>query len=295
MSTADPIGLERDLTRSTDDEGNVARRETLGLLLRSKTFIVGSLIVLFWIACALLGSRITPHDPLDTSANVFKGPSGDHWFGTDKNGRDVFSRVLAGPGAILVIAPLATILGTVAGTTIGLVTGYFRGLVDDIVSRFVDAVLALPLIIVAVLALVALGTSNLTVIVVIGFIFTPLIARTVRSAVLSERELEYFQAARLRGEGPLYIMFVEILPNVYAPILVEATVRLGYAIFTVVSLSFIGFGIQPPSPDWGLQIFEHYANVQNAYWTVLWPAVAIASLVVAVNLIADGVATVVDQ
>ncbi len=119
----------------------------------------------------------------------------------------------------------------------------------------------MPLIIVAVLTLTALGTSNTTVIVVIGIIFAPLIARTVRSAVLGERELEYVQAARLRGEGPLYIMFAEILPNVYAPILVEFTVRLGYAIFTVASLSFIGYGIQPPLPTGVSQIFEHYANI----------------------------------
>jgi peptide/nickel transport system permease protein len=294
MSTADPLQVERDLT-SVTDEAKVARGETIRLVLRSKTFIVGALIVLFWIVCAILGSHLTPKSPYATSINVFAHPSGTYWFGTDKNGRDVFARVIAGAHDILIVTPLATLLGTVLGTVVGLITGYFRGVVDDVVSRIVDALLAMPLIIVAVLTLTALGTSNTTVIVVIGVIFTPLIARTVRSAVLGERELEYVQAARLRGEGPLYIMFVEILPNVYAPILVEFTVRLGYAIFTVASLSFIGFGLQPPSPDWGLQISEHYGNVQNAYWTVLFPAGAIALLIIGVNLMADGVATAVDQ
>lgn len=294
MSTADPIEVERDLT-SVTDEAKVARGETIRLILHSKTFIVGSVIVVFWIVCAILGSHLTPKGPYATGINVFAHPSGTYWFGTDKNGRDVFARVIAGSHEILIIAPLATLLGTVLGTTVGLITGYFRGVVDDVVSRLVDALLAMPLIIVAVLALTALGTSSTTVIVVIGVIFTPLIARTVRSAVLGERELEYVQAARLRGEGSLYIMFVEILPNVYAPILVEFTVRLGYAIFAVASLSFIGFGLQPPSPDWGLQIFEHYGNAQNAYWTVLFPAGAIASLIIGVNLMADGVATAVDQ
>lgn len=294
MSTADPIQVERDLTSATD-EAKVARGETIRLILHSKTFIVGSVIVVLWIVCAILGSHLTPKSPYATSVNVFAHPSGTNWFGTDKNGRDVFARVIAGAHDILIITPLATLLGTVLGTITGLITGYFRGLVDDVVSRLVDALLAMPLIIVAVLTLTALGISNTTVIVVIGVIFTPLIARTVRSAVLGERELEYVQAARLRGEGPLYIMFVEILPNVYAPILVEFTVRLGYAIFTVASLSFIGYGLQPPSPDWGLQISEHYGNVQNAYWTVLFPAGAIASLIIGVNLMADGVATAVDQ
>ncbi|HEY3144735.1 MAG TPA: ABC transporter permease, partial [Dongiaceae bacterium] len=173
---------------------------------------------------------------------------------------------------------------------IGLVTGYFRGLIDDIVSRLVEAVLALPLVIVALLALVALGSSNITVVVVIGMVFSPIIARTVRSAVLLERELDYVSAARLRGENAFYIMFVEILPNVIPPILVEATVRLGYAIFTVATLSFLGFGIQPPSPDWGLAISESYGLINGGYWwTVLFDALAIASLVVAVNLVADAI------
>jgi peptide/nickel transport system permease protein len=202
----------------------------------------------------------------------------------------VFSRVIVGARDILTMAPLATILGIILGTAIGLVTGYFRGLIDDVVSRLVEAILALPLVIVALLALVALGSSKVTVVVVIGMVFSPIIARTVRSAVLLERELDYVSAARLRGENAFYIMFVEILPNVIPPILVEATVRLGYAIFTVATLSFLGFGIQPPSPDWGLAISESYGLINGGYWwTVLFDALAIASLVVAVNLVADAI------
>jgi peptide/nickel transport system permease protein len=154
-----------------------------------------------------------------------------------------------------------------------------------------DALLAVPLVILALLALVALGPSNPTVIVVIGIVFTPLVARTVRAAVLSESRLEYVQAAKLRNERAPYIMFAEILPNVLPPVIVEFTVRLGYAVFTIAALSFLGFGIQPPAPDWGLQIFENYGFISgNVWWPVLFPALAIASLVVAVNLVADGVA-----
>jgi peptide/nickel transport system permease protein len=273
------------------DDARTARRERLRLLRHQKTFIVGAILVGFWILCAIFGSLIAPDDPLASNPlQALLSPSGDHWFGTDKLGRDVFSRVIVGARDILIVAPLATLLGTVLGTALGLVTGYFRGAVDDVVSRVVDAFLALPVVIVGLLALVALGPSKITVILVIGIVFAPIIARTVRAAVLTERELEYVAAARLRNEGTPYILFGEILPNVLGPVMVEFTVRLGYAIFAIATLSFLGFGIQPPAPDWGLQIFQHYGLISGGYWwPVLFPAMAIATLVVGVNLIADGV------
>ena len=269
----------------------LARHERLRLLLRSATFLSGMVIVVFWVGCALFGARLVPYDPYAGDLlNTLAPPSADNWFGTDQLGRDVFSRVIVGARDILTIAPLATLLGTVLGTALGLITGYFRGIVDDIMSRIIDAVNALPLIIIALLALVALGSSNTTVVIVIGVIFAPIIARTVRSAVLSERELDYVAAAKLRGEGAPYVMFVEILPNVIPPILVETTVRLGYAVFTVATLSFLGFGIQPPSADWGLAISDSYGLINGGFWwVVLFDAFAIASLVVGVNLVADGV------
>ena len=270
------------------------RFERTRLLLRSPTFLCGTAILLFWIFCATVGQNYV--DPLgDDILNALTPPSAEHWFGTDQLGRDLFARVIAGARDILVVAPLATVLGVVLGTTLGLVMGFFPGPIDDIISRVVEAVLALPLLILALIALTALGTSNLTVIVAIGLSFTPLIARTVRAAVLTERNLDYVAAARLRGENALHIMFVEILPNVLPPIVVELTVRLGYAIFTVATLSFLGVGLQPPSSDWGLAISENYALIGGGYWwTVMFDAVAIASLVIGVNLIADGVAGVVE-
>jgi peptide/nickel transport system permease protein len=278
-------------------EARIARRETLGQLVRSKTFLAGAVIVLFWVFWAIVGSRLTPDDPLAQSADVLTGLSGDHWFGTDQLGRDVLSRVLAGASATLQVAPLATLLGIAGGTTIGLVSGYFLGFVDDAISRLVDAVLALPLIVIAVTALAALGSSRVTLIVLIGVVFTPIVSRTVRAAVLGERELEYVQAARLRGERAPYVMFVEILPNVMGPIIVEATVRLGYAIFAVAGLTFLGFGVQPPSPDWSLQIADNYQllNAGTYEWTVLFPGLAIASLIVGVNLMADGLQQVLER
>jgi peptide/nickel transport system permease protein len=272
------------------------RRERILLLFRSAPFVVGLTILLFWIAAAIFGPLVVPYHADDTDLmNTLTPPSAAHWFGTDQYGRDVFSRVIVGARDILVIAPLATLLGTALGAVIGLVTGYFGGVTDEIISRVIDALLALPLLIIAMLVITALGNSNTTIIVIIGLSFGLLIGRTIRAAVLGERDLEYISAANLRGEHPFYIMFVEILPNVVAPLTVEMTVRLGYAIFTVASLSFLGLGIQPPSPDWGLAISQNYGQIASGYWwTVLFYALAIASLVIGVNLTAEGVQGILD-
>ncbi len=270
------------------------RFERLTLLLGYPTFLVGIAILLFWIGCAVFGRFVV--DPLgDDILNSLTPPSAQHWFGTDELGRDMFARVIAGAQDILVVAPLATLLGIGLGTALGLVMGFFPGPVDDILSRIVEAVLALPLLILALLALTALGASNATVVLAIGLSFMPIVARTVRSAVMTERNLDYVAAARLRGENALYLMGVEILPNILPPIVVELTVRLGYAIFTVATLSFLGVGLQPPSSDWGLAISENYALIGGGYWwTVLFDALAIASLVIAVNLVADALGDVVE-
>jgi peptide/nickel transport system permease protein len=275
----------------------VARRELVSELLHSPAFLVGAFILLVWIICAIFGTAIAPHSPYAQNLlGINKAPSGAHPFGTDQLGRDMLSRVIVGSRDILIIAPLATLLGTVLGTAVGLVMGYYRGLVDDVLGRIVEAFLALPLIVTAVIAIAALGRSNAGLIVVIGIVFTPLIARTVRAAVLQERDLDYVSAARLRGEGSLYIMFVEILPNVFSPILVEFTVRLAYAIFTVLTLTFLGFGVQPPSPDWGLDINANYGVVTAGYWwEVLFDALAIASLVVAVTLVSESIEGVLER
>jgi peptide/nickel transport system permease protein len=267
------------------------RREIFRELLRSPMFIVGSIILLFWIVCAIFGPAIAPHSPYAQNLEgINKAPSSAHWFGTDQLGRDMFSRVIVGSRDVLIVAPLATVLGTVLGTAVGLLMGYFRGLVDDVLGRFVEAFLALPVVVTGVIALATLGRSNLILIIVIGLLFTPLIARTVRAAVLLERELDYVSAARLRGERAPYIMFVEILPNVFAPIMVEFTVRLAYAIFAILTLTFLGLGIQPPSADWALDIATNYGVAAAGFWwEVVFDAVAIATLVVSVALISDSV------
>jgi peptide/nickel transport system permease protein len=278
-------------------EARIARRERIGVLVRSPSFLLGAAIIVFWLLCAILGDRITPFDPrFDQTEDLSAAPSTEHFFGTDRLGRDVFSRVLAGSRDVLLIAPAAVLLATIIGTTLGLLTGYLRGIADDTISRVIDAVLAIPLIVLAVTVIAALGSrSTWAVIVVIAIVFSPIIARTVRAAVLGEAQLDYVEAARLRGERAPYVMFSEVLPNVMPPIIVEGTIRLGYAIFAVATLTFIGFGLQPPSPDWAVQIADNYAYLSFEWWTVLFPALAIASLVVAVNLVSDSLQQVFER
>ncbi|HTP22013.1 MAG TPA: ABC transporter permease [Solirubrobacteraceae bacterium] len=293
----DVIPVESAGAVAAERTGPSPRGELLHDIVRSKTFIVGAVIVGFWIICAIFGYAIAPHNPTAENLEAInKAPSSAHWFGTDQLGRDVFSRVITGARNILIIVPLAVILSTVLGTALGLVMGYFRGLLDESIARVLEAFLALPLIVIALTAIAAIGASNLVVILVIAVVFTPLIARTVRTSVLLERELDYVAAARLRGEKSPYIMFVEILPNVMAPIVVEFTVRIGYAVFAVAALSFLGFGVQPPTPDWAADIAANYPLVAAGYWwEVLFAALALASLVIGINLIADAVEGAIDQ
>jgi len=290
VSAADPasaLTLEPATARAGVTRGERAR-EIARALRRSGTFVVGVVMVGFWILDAIAWPLFVPFDPQAAQFAPSVSPNPTTWFGTDDLGRDVFSRTLAGARPVLTVAPVATALGITGGVVIGLLAGYRRGLVDDVVMRVVDAFLAFPLIILAVLVLATFGASTLNVIIVIGIVFTPLVARTVRSAVLVEREREYVAAARMRGERAPYIMFAEILPNVSGPIAVEATVRFGYAIFTSATLSFLGLGIQQPSPDWGLTIALARGSTAVQPWVVLFPALALATLVVGVNLIADG-------
>jgi len=193
------------------------------------------------------------------------------------------------------VAPIAAILGVLFGVLVGMFMGYFGSWLDQVLGRVVEAFLALPVVLVALLAITTLGSSTWVVIGVIAALFTPIVARTVRSAVIAERDLDYVTSAKLRGETSMFVMFKEILPNVSGPIIVELTVRIGYAVFTVATLSFLGAGPQPPSPDWGVQVSDGFRVISaGIWWTTFVPAAAIASLVIAVNLIADSVQSVLE-
>ena len=268
------------------------RSERLALLRRNPAFLVGSVLVSIWVFAALFGELLVPIKPEELDFMVTDmGPSSAHWFGTDSLGRDVFSRVVVGSRPIIVMAFCATILGTVVGTTIGLLTGYFKGKFDLIVMRILDAISALPVLILALLALAAVGgSSEVVTIMIIGFVFSPIIARTVRATVLGEAELDYVAAAKLRTEKTRHILFVEILPNVLPPIVVEFTIRLGYAVFAIATLSFLDVGVELGSPNWGSQVSENYVGIfSNIWWSTVFPAGAIATLAIGINLLADGI------
>ena len=268
------------------------RRYLVRALLRSPTFMTGMVIVLFWVFMALFSAYVTQSPTNVDAAASLKAPSVAHLFGTDELGRDVLARTMAGARTVLIIAPLATILALLWGGIIGLVAGFYRGYTDEVIMRLIDVLLALPIVITSILVLSLLGTGLTIIIITIGALFTPVVSRTVRAAVIGEREREYVMAARLRGERSAFVMAREILPNITQPIIVEGTIRLGYAVFTAATLSFLGFGLGPPAPDWGLTVATERIYLQVAPWTVLFPALALASLVVGVNLITDGLGRV---
>jgi peptide/nickel transport system permease protein len=274
-------------------ERSMARRERWRLLRRRPGFIIGCIVLLFWIVCAVGGERVSPYGPLQTGLPPSQAPSGSHPFGTDQLGRDVLSRVMAGARDVLLVSPLAALLSVIVGTMLGLIGGYIRGVADDIISRVMEAVLAIPAILMGLLVFTTFGTSRTVKIITIAFLFTPIVFRTVRSVTLAEAELDYVTSARLRGERSLYIMTREVVPNITGPIVVELTVRVGYAIFTLATLVFVAGAGRPEEPDWGNQVNQTYGLIQGGtWWPAIFPALAIASLVIAINLIADSLETV---
>jgi peptide/nickel transport system permease protein len=256
---------------------------------RSAGFLAGVAVLLFWIVDAVAWPVIVPYDPQAVDpGQTLQAPSAEHWFGTDDLGRDVLSRVLAGATSILTVASPAALLAVAVGVAVGLVAGYVGGATDEVLMRLVDALLSFPLVVGAVLLLAVTGVSRLHLVIVIAVVLAPLTTRTVRAAVRTERSREYVEAARLRGDSAPYIMVAEILPNVSALVVAEATARFAAAIFAAATLSFLGLGIEQPSPDWGLTVALGRVFLQTAPWIVLFPALALATLVVATTVVADG-------
>jgi peptide/nickel transport system permease protein len=279
---------------STRDE---VRREQRRLLLRSPAFIVGCVILVFWVLAAIVPELLANWGPkesvVDGTGTALRrtGPDGTAWFGTDRLGRDVYSRVIHGARPILIAAPAATLIASFLGTLIGLFTGYFRGWVDEVLSRILEAILSIPAILLAIVIVFTFGSTNAVIIGAIAFLFIPPVARTVRAATLSEAQLDYVTAAKMRGENSLFIIAREIFPNVIGVVIVEITVRLGYAVFTLATLAFLGLsGGNATDANWGFDVAQNYQQiVADVWWPTIFPALAIASLVIGVNLIADSI------
>lgn len=262
------------------------RRGAWSALLMRPTFTCSAIIVAWWIVVAI-GWRWFDIDPFGNSGARLAPPGAEHWFGTDRIGRDVFARVLAGAESALLVGPLGTVLATILGTFLGVVAGFHRGWVDQLLMRVFDVFVALPAIIFMLVVVGAFGSSSPVLALAIGVLFAPGIARVVRAEVLVAMGTDYVAAARTQGERSSRIMLTELLPNVWPQALVQATLTVAAAVFVAASLSFLGLAAAPPSPDWGLAVNENRAYVQGAWWTLAFPALAIASLVVSIALIGD--------
>ncbi len=264
-------------------------REGFKTITRSRVAVIGISMVLFWVLVALFAPLIAPHDPnAQDSAVINSGPSARHPLGADHMGRDILSRLVYGSRTILILAPLSVLASIVLGTFLGLMGGYYRGIADESVMRVLDAIMAFPTILLYLIIIAAIGPSPINVVVAITFVGAPGVARLVRSLTLDIRTRDYIRAAETRGESALHIMFVEILPNARGPLIIDAMLRVGYAIFAIGTLGFLGLGLPPPTPDWGGMISEARKYIWTSPLNVLWPALAISSLVIGLNLFADG-------
>jgi len=293
---------------------------TLRLLTADRAASVGLVVVLFYIGIALFGPMLAPHNfaqVVDDPAKCLTRSSGDvrcaalknappssaNPLGTDRNGRDMLSRLLYGGRETLGLPAVATFFAVMLGMALGLYIGYVGGWPDEILSRLIDSLLAIPALILALVTLAtlapslamidspiiqSLGSTSIAIIIVITLLYTPIVARVVRAATLALRDSGYVEAAKLRGESTAYILFREILPGVMPALVVEGALRFSYAIFLVTSLGFLGLGAQPPSPEWGRMVLDARSNYAEAPWTLWTPVAAIAILVIGVNLLSDG-------
>lgn len=279
-------------------------KDMFAILLSSKIAMVGLFIVLFWVFVALFAPFLTPYTPYEQNWKApNQGPSAQHILGTDELGRDLWTRLIYGARVVLVVLPVSenislpggtaiwgVMVALIIGATLGLIGGYKGGWIDELVMRLLDAMMAIPVILLYLIIVVAIGASAVNVVIAISIVGVPGIARLVRSLTLDIKTREYIRAAETRGESAWFIMFVEILPNTRGPIIIDAMLRIGYAIFAMGTLGFLGLGMPPPSPDWGSMVAKGRAFILTGNpYAALWPSLAIASLVVGLNLLADGI------
>lgn len=307
MTTGTPPGAQSDSvpvdpapvsgSKAPAQDRKTVKQEQRRELFGTPSFIIGGVILTFWVLCSIVPSLFTKWGEnevirlADGSTIPRTGPGANAWFGTDTIGNDVFARVVYGADNVLINAPISALVAVLAGAVLGLVMGFYRGWVDEILSRIIEAILSLPVILLALMVVVVFGNSRIVIVLTIAALFTPVVARTVRSAVTTESQLDYVMSAKLRGESGWFIMMREIFPNITNVLIVEFTVRVGYAIFTVATLSFLGLGTgDQTAADWGVDISNGYSLIQSGQWWVsIFPALAIASLVISVNLIADSI------
>jgi peptide/nickel transport system permease protein len=276
---------------------------SISIVFESRVATVGLIMVLFWLIAGLLSLVWTPYPPNASDFVQNLPPNATNWLGTDHLGRDILSRLMTGtqvillktrlPGDSSISIPIGValwgVLGSLAlGSLLGLNAGYRGGWADQIIMQVLDALIAFPRIVLYLVVIAALGRGDLVVIFAIAITGAPGVARLARSLALDIKTRDYIRAAETRGENAWFIMFREILPNARGPLLVDAMLRVGYAIFAIGTLGFLGIGLPPPDPDWGNMVNEARRNIFANPLAVVWPALAISTLVIGLNLFADG-------
>ncbi|ANK82021.1 MAG: peptide ABC transporter permease [Rhizobiales bacterium NRL2] len=258
------------------------------------TLVAGSIFALL-VLFALFGPWIAPYDPLASSANALQPPSARHWFGTDQLGRDVLSRVIVATRLDLTIAVVAVALSFMAGSVLGSAAGYYGGWIDRVVGRLTDTIMAFPLFVLAMGIVAALGNSVENIIYATAIINFPFYARVARAEVNVRREAGFVLAARLAGNSDVRLLATQIYPNVLPPMMVQVSLNMGWAILNAAGLSFIGLGVRPPTPEWGIMVAEGAGYiVSGEWWLALFPGAALMIAVFCFNLLGDGLRDLID-
>lgn len=271
------------------------RRRGLRLVARSRSIIVGLVIVTVFILAALFAPLVAPYDPLEQDlVNRSRPPSAAHLLGTDRLGRDMLSRIVYGSRLSLSVSLGAVLFGAIWGIAVGLTAGYFRGIVDGVLMRIVDILLAFPMYLLAILVMAVLGSSVVNTSLAIGVAVLPRFARLVRGEVLAHREAAYVEAARAIGASDVRIMVLHILPNILNAVIVTMSLLIGSAILVEASLSFLGVGLPPPTPAWGLMVSDGLAAIRSTPWVSFFPGLTITLAVLGFNLLGDGLRDLLD-
>lgn len=263
--------------------------DLLRRLMRTPQGAIGLILLAVLAAACLFGPWLAPHDPEKMDfLGRFRPLGAQNWFGADQFGRDVLSRLLVGARSTLPMALAATLLGTVAGAVVGTASAYLGGRWDEAIMRTIDAVMAVPGLLLALLLVSTLGNGAGNAMIAIAVTFAPGMARVTRAVALTVRGQDYVKSATVRGENAPWIIFREMLPNVMAPVVIEATIRVSFAVMLFATLSFLGLGAQPPASEWGLMVAEARQYVHQAPWILIAPSLAIAMTAIAFNLLGDG-------
>ncbi|WFF74389.1 ABC transporter permease [Proteiniclasticum sp. QWL-01] len=270
-------------------------KEIWGRLKKNRLAVAGLFIIVMLILVAIFADVIAPYSyDKQSLKDAFQSPSAAHWFGTDEFGRDIFSRVVYGSRISFQVGFIAVSIAVVIGGVLGAVAGYYGGMTDNIIMRMMDVALAIPQILLAIAIVAALGPSLTNLMIAVGFSSIPGYARIVRASVLSIKGQEFVEAARAAGSGNARIIFKHIIPNVLAPIIVQATLGVALAILTAAGLSFIGLGIAPPTPEWGSMLSGGRGYIRDYSYMTLFPGLAIVMTILALNVLGDGLRDALD-